>query len=347
MADKSYKILSLDGGGSWALIQTIALADIYGLDTKGKDILDHFNLAIANSGGSIVLAGLLMDMTPRQLFDLFDMESIRKGIFDKKFITLMGFRKYKTESKIVGLQDAFNGYPVETQLTDIPNTLKIKTDIVIPAFDYDRERATFFRSNANSKAGGATNITIIQAVHASSTAPVKYFDDPAMILRHRFWDGAVGGYNNPIMAGVTEVLANRSATREEIGILSIGTGNNFLPLWIPGKLNNGLYKPPLDPGLINDVTLVARAILSDPPDAASYIAYVMLGGDLPNEGEINSDGPIVRMNPLIQPKGSLGNWSFPNGLSEADFTRLTELELDAIETDDVNLIKAYFSLATR
>ena len=31
-----YRILSLDGGGSWALIQVKALIELYGLDTPGQ-----------------------------------------------------------------------------------------------------------------------------------------------------------------------------------------------------------------------------------------------------------------------------------------------------------------------
>ena len=57
----SYKILSLDGGGTWAILETMALKQIYGGDTSGHQILAKFDLAVANSGGSIVLAGLVLD----------------------------------------------------------------------------------------------------------------------------------------------------------------------------------------------------------------------------------------------------------------------------------------------
>ena len=52
----SYKILSLDGGGTWAILEVMALKAIYGGDTPGHQILAEFDLAVANSGGSIVLA---------------------------------------------------------------------------------------------------------------------------------------------------------------------------------------------------------------------------------------------------------------------------------------------------
>ena len=41
----SYKILSLDGGGAWALIQVKALQKIYGADTNGHAVLSRFDMA--------------------------------------------------------------------------------------------------------------------------------------------------------------------------------------------------------------------------------------------------------------------------------------------------------------
>jgi hypothetical protein len=49
-----YRILSLDGGGSWALIQVKALIELFGPDKPGREILQDFDLVAANSGGSIL-----------------------------------------------------------------------------------------------------------------------------------------------------------------------------------------------------------------------------------------------------------------------------------------------------
>jgi patatin-like phospholipase/acyl hydrolase len=55
----SYRILSLDGGGAWAIIEARALIGLYGIDTAGHDVLRRFHLVAENSGGSLVLAGLV------------------------------------------------------------------------------------------------------------------------------------------------------------------------------------------------------------------------------------------------------------------------------------------------
>lgn len=360
-----YKILSLDGGGTWALIQAIALADIYGLHTAGRQILKNYNLAIANSGGSLVLAGLLVDMTPLEIFNLFNSKALRNIIFDKHWFHIPGFRQYRTESKLSGLLKAFSGKPdIECKVAEL-NTLNVDTEIVICAYDYDRERAKFFRSNVNSAAAGAggsgiSKVTLIQAIHASSTAPVKYFDDPALIPRKgwdsRYWDGAVAGYNNPVMAGVIEAIANDPSRRSNIRVLSIGTANTFLPVWTgglskPDKAHNGLYKIPQHPCLMHDLSVLAQSIISDPPDAASFIAHTILGGHLPGAGgAVVRDGPLVRINPLIQPRGTPNAFSFPvptNPMikfTPADFMRLTKLGLDAVAQEDINCIKRFAAM---
>ena len=78
----SYKILSLDGGGTWALIQASILQDLYG-DINGHEILKKFDLVIANSGGSLVLAAPCNDMKPSKIVAVFRNESERGKIFSR------------------------------------------------------------------------------------------------------------------------------------------------------------------------------------------------------------------------------------------------------------------------
>src|SRR5262245_48319610 len=81
-----YRILSLDGGGTWALIQAMALAELYGPETKGHDILKNFDLVAATSGGSLTLAGLVADMTPGRLIHYFLDRQQRQRVFVKPSI---------------------------------------------------------------------------------------------------------------------------------------------------------------------------------------------------------------------------------------------------------------------
>ncbi|HLJ89464.1 MAG TPA: hypothetical protein VKZ53_21820 [Candidatus Angelobacter sp.] len=45
----SYRILSLDGGGTWALIEVTALIALYGENAPDRTVLQDFNMVAANS----------------------------------------------------------------------------------------------------------------------------------------------------------------------------------------------------------------------------------------------------------------------------------------------------------
>ena len=65
------------------------------------------------------------------------------------------------------------------------------------------------------------------------------------------------------------------------------------------------------------------------------------GGLIPaSPAQIVTDGPIVRMSPLVQPVPGAGGrpWDLPPGLTGAEFTQLCDLDMDAIEQSQVELI---------
>lgn len=78
---KKYRVLSLDGGGSWALIQVKTLMQIYGETASGHEVLSHFDLVAASSGGSIVAAALIENLPLSATLDLFQSDPQRRAIF--------------------------------------------------------------------------------------------------------------------------------------------------------------------------------------------------------------------------------------------------------------------------
>jgi uncharacterized protein len=171
-------------------------------------------------------------------------------------------------------------------------------------------------------------------------------------LGNRFWDGAVTGHNNPVLAAVTEALANgqdRIAHRD-IRVLSIGTGTVTLP--IAAKVSpeeRGLVDTPAKSGLFTDLRELSESILDDPPDSASFEAWIMLGNPVPplptgkllaNELRQRPEPvSLVRMNPLVRPvKDANGNWRPPDGLTQREFVKLTNIDIDARVPQDVTLI---------
>jgi hypothetical protein len=360
-----YRILSLDGGGSWALIQVKTLINLFsktgnGTDVTGHQVLKNFDLAVANSGGSITLGGLLTDMKLSDLLGFFLDEASRKsifvdaGFFSDPFSYLLhpiGIGpKYDTPSKLKGLKGVLK-QTGELMVSAVASTIGTNyagaiPDVVFCAFDYDANREVFFRSNVASLAASGSaplQTTVALAIHASTNAPLNYFDAPAQGPNGtRYWDGAVGGYNNPVLAGVIEALANGN-DRAEVIALSLGTANVALPPQTHAPNEDPvLVAPRADSTIVNDLRKMATSILDDPPDAASFHAHIMLGGPLPAHGSAApvTTGPVVRMNPLVQPMpgNSTAQWVLPSGLSDDEFGKLVQLDMDAIEQDQVLLI---------
>jgi hypothetical protein len=364
-----FKILALDGGGSWAVIQVMALINLYsqtgdGTDIKGHEILRKFDLVAANSGGALTLGGLIMDWTLADLLDLFLNPAKRgqifvpAGILQDPVAHLTQFAgigpKYSTAGKFAGLR-AILGPNGDAFVSSVPGTVgsdptNPKPHVVFCAFDYDTNRECFFRSDLGSRAASFApqlQVTIAQAINASANPPVNYFDAPAGLPQHtRFWDGAVGGYNNPVLCGVIEALSNAgryNTDRQSIRALSIGTGNVVLPPAL-GQTNEDpdLVAPHQASTILSDLKKMASSILDDPPDAATFHAHIMLGGPLPQStADIPAASPIVRMNPLIQPLRGPDEvpWLLPEGLDRPGFVSLCNIPMDATDPNDIKQIQ--------
>src|SRR5271170_604168 len=190
------RILSLDGGGTWAVLEAMALGNLYGNDTNGRQILTQFDYVAATSGGSIVLGCLLNDWPPSRIVKFFLDERQRKNIFVARGWGILrpGLARWSTAGKFAGLKKLLGNELLSDLANKVPRGGSgAPLQIVITAYDYDRNRARFFRSNPNSAAASdavAQPVTIAQAVHASSNAPIIYFDEPADLgSLGRFWDG--------------------------------------------------------------------------------------------------------------------------------------------------------------
>lgn len=342
-----FRILSLDGGGSWALIEVKALIDLYSAAVTGHEVLADFDLVAANSGGSIVLGGLLENMPLGQLLDFFQSEDRRKSVFVEKLFHLPGLEKYSTSDKLLGIKSALPtvaNQSLAAVATGIRGASGQPLHALIVTFDYDTNRGVYFRSAPATRpgygTGAAATVTVAEAVHASTNAPIRYFDKPAMLNslpNRRYWDGGISGNNNPVLAGVTEALV-LGHSPANLAVLSLGTATAVLPLLPHGAQPTPIYRQANDSGLVPDLEKLATAIVDDPPDSATFYAHAASGGP-PANAIPPVDSSIVRMSPLISPVlDEAGNFILPSGLNGDDFTSLVNLDMDAIGPDDVALI---------
>jgi hypothetical protein len=350
-----YRILSLDGGGTWAILQAMALQNMFG-DENGRSILARFDLAVANSGGSIVLGGLAEDRKPSEIIGLFKDPKRRNSIFAplppiRSLLSRIPiFPKYSGRKKLAGLRAVFGEFG-STPLRDLPGSRSwprsrdwplgpagAPVGILIVAFDYDALRSRFFRSYALATGATSDEIPLVEAVHASSEAPVSYFDSPAGPASdgRRYWDGAMAAFNNPVMAGIIDVMAGGVAAAN-VSALSIGTGTTQLAppgAHAPPDLTQRFERS----GIVNDLKKAATSIKDDPPDNASYAAHVILN-QARSIPAIRS-GPLVRLSPFLRPIHDGKIWSIPAGFTPDAFQRLVALPMDATAQDEVALIVA-------
>ncbi len=395
---KPYRILSLDGGGTWALIQVIALQAIYGQGARGHQILNEFDLVAGNSGGSITMGGLLTNKPLDEVLAMFLDQANRTQVFahlepftldpgSKPFKTMWNRllhrfagvgAKYKTEAKLDGLRRLLGEDYADQSLfqhhQELSRLYGRSPHFLICGFDYDRKRAKFFRSNLWSLSGSVQTVapgdgirqhdvrlpastgeaTLAQAIHASSNAPVSFFMSPAEIKSasgarlERYWDGAIAGYNNPVLAAVTEALANeRYHPNSGIEVLSLGTGTVSLPdrEGEVSREQKALTRGRRESTVHGDLKQLAMSILDDPPDSATFTAHVVLRQPIPDPFSTPPirppvSGSVIRMSPVVRPvrDPADGGWRPPGDFTIPEFLTLRELDLDAVAEPEVLLL---------
>lgn len=337
-------------------MQVRALMRLFGDDALGHSVLRNFDLVAANSAGSLVLAGLVEDLPLSEILLYFLDNDKRSSIFsptmktsDDIIRTLIGLGpKYSANAKLPAIQRLLpkTGNLLLDGITkgvNGPSGLPIH--LLIVAFDYDVNRAVFFRSAmASGKGWGEgepAQVTLADVVHASTNAPVNYFDAPATFpfVSDQFWDGGITGCNNPTVVAVVEAAVLGHAPID-LRVLSLGTGSVSKPLAVVGAPPSPYETPRSISTLPNDIKKLAMAILDDPPDAASFIAHVLTGGaeGLPNAVVSR----IVRMSPLVTPvKDATEAWIAPAGMTAATFAYLSNIDMDAQIPYDVILLDEY------
>ncbi|WP_299158356.1 patatin-like phospholipase family protein [uncultured Tenacibaculum sp.] len=355
-----YKILSLDGGGSWAIIQLLTLKYKYG-NVNGHEILRDFDMIIANSGGSIALAALAENWTIDKAITLFDKKEIREQVFHKNgfkdrffpidYIRLFkGFGpKYSSPKKGKAFKNLFPELD-KRQMNELPKFIgKESLKLIICTYDALNNRAKFFKSYGNGVSYDSIKLT--QAIHGSSNAPIQYFDFPARFkaknseIFYELWDGALGGFNNPVTAGVIEAM-KEGVELDKIKVISIGTGNKLMSnddkkrffqvkqitqKERRKKLRFWRLKYQIE-YFTKTILNQATTILYEPPDWANYVAYMFL---LKN-GEKDIEQRLIRMSPMIHTSRESSTEI------KILIEKLYQLDMDLTEDKDIELLKECF-----
>lgn len=216
-ADKRFRILSLDGGGIRGIFAAVLLARIESEIINGS-IADYVDMIAGTSTGGIIAIGLGLRKPASAIRHLYVEDG--KHVFPMfwtrhpwlKYFCQLFFSLHDNRVLEGLLYKAFGNATLgdaETRLV-IPAFLGPKTQIAVLKTDHHPD----FKNDHRMAAWEAARATSAAPAYLPGHAGDDYV----------FLDGGVWA-NNPVMAAVVDVLSAYDVSREQIEILSIGTGN--------------------------------------------------------------------------------------------------------------------------
>jgi patatin-like phospholipase/acyl hydrolase len=231
---KTFRILSINGGGMRGLIPALILQDLE--KRTGKPIHQMFDLIAGTSTGGLIACALSASadnhtrlITTDQIVQIYTHHG--QDIFPQHHWF------YRNLNKVLSLkrpQYSTNG--LNTVLRDLFKTTRISDCLVplfIPSYDIQHNEAVFFKSR-HASTDTAADVMLYDVCRATSAAPTYFSPYPCTYegKDRTFVDGGLF-MNNPSIGAVVEIskyrgdtLYNRADLQfEDICVLSLGTGD--------------------------------------------------------------------------------------------------------------------------
>ena len=205
-------LLSLDGGGVRELATVTFLANLE--KALGEPLYKKFDFFIGTSAGAITAMALsIAKMNGDNLLELWSEETFERILDSSLWDSKLGLMQINPKYDGKGKTQVLNKYFGNLKLGDASG------DLAIVSYDIEERKPLLLTSYGNS------NISAIDAGHASSAAPIYY---PTARVGNRYLiDGGIVA-NNPILHGYAEV--KKLYPNSNVKILSVGTGLNKRPL---------------------------------------------------------------------------------------------------------------------
>jgi hypothetical protein len=214
--DEVFKILAIDGGGIRGVFAAQILKRIK--EELRVEFPKEFEIISGTSTGSIIAGGLAIDYPVDKIVSLYKREG--KNIFHRNYsnsfnwLNWKSFFKSKYDSKY--LKEVLNNIFQDLTLS------QTKTRLIIPSSDISNGNVFVFKSNYDPGFVRDKDIKLADAILASCSAPI--FFNPAKVKEYLLADGGLWA-NNPSLVALTEAMGRRfNKRKEEIKILSLGTG---------------------------------------------------------------------------------------------------------------------------
>ncbi len=254
---RKHAAIALDGGGIRGVMVTKALEALE--IALGKKLGDVFELAAGTSTGSIIAAGIALNLRAAEMTTMY--QTLAPKIFQKSWRTYLWFLanyRYPNDELKRQLDAQSQGKTMGALWTAAR-----KFDLVIVARDLHQARTRFFKPWKPEYQA----LPITTAVLASAAAPT-YFP----VIEGRYSDGGIGSFGNPCFIAAYEARFCLGWEPAETTLISLGTGKlppgtQGLPLHAPDH-----YTP------IQWLAPILDSFLSDAGDQQSRIVQQLFTG---------------------------------------------------------------------
>jgi patatin-like phospholipase/acyl hydrolase len=263
--DRPYRILSLDGGGIKGLFSAVLLTHVEeALGRKGC-IGDFFDCIAGTSTGGILAIGAGLGIPAHTM----------RGLYERRGRAIFPPWRYRVSQTLPGKlalallnRPLYDHTALEAALFEVLGETPLgasKPRLVIPAFLVPEAEITVFKTDHHPDFRNDHRMFAWEAARATSAAPTYLKGHER--AEHMFIDGGLWA-NNPVMVALVDALSAYDLSRDNIEVLSIGTGN--LPWQIAlRKAGGGLWNWKMAVSaamyLTSDNALAQAGLLIGPP----------------------------------------------------------------------------------
>lgn len=212
-----FRILSIDGGGIRGVFAAAYLAEIEGRFLGGRSIGSCFDMIAGTSTGGIIALALARGMTAADALRIY----VERG--ERIFPPLSGVSKYRRLWRWLSQPKHNQAALTDELLSVFGETLldEAITRLVIPSFE-GRHGEPFLYKTPHHPDYQKDRHKKFALVALHTTAAPSYFpgvsDDGYVMIDGGLWA------NNPVMNALVDTLACFEVPRENVRILTIGTG---------------------------------------------------------------------------------------------------------------------------
>jgi uncharacterized protein len=275
---RSFRILSIDGGGIRGVFPAAFLAELESRFLGGASIANHFDMIAGTSTGGIIALALAHGMTAREALNIY----LERG--ERIFPPAAGLGNlsrilrwvFKPKHDQTALKEELLRIFADKVLDDAVSRL------VIPSFE-GRYGEPFLYKTPHHPDYQKDRHKKFAHVALDTTAAPSYYpgvvDDGFVMIDGGIWA------NNPVMNALVDALACFDIAREDVCILSLGTGESTFT--VDERARNGGIK---DWAFLRSFNAAARAQSRN----ALGQAYLLVGKNNVTRIDVpESDTPIA------------------------------------------------------